>query len=318
MIAVAAGVSAHSTGSDRGGYSPGVMPDRDAPDEARIRTALYDAPRLLQFRRALRDVSDASEPRAAHLAGPTPGAGATVALLPGSFNPPTAAHVALARAGLDHGVDLVLFALAARTVDKEVVTGAALEDRLLLLELIAAGDPRLGVVLVNRGLYVDQAAAVRAAFPRIAEVVFLVGHDKIVQIFDPRYYDDRDAALERLFGLARILVAPRAEDGPDELAALLDEPANRRFAPAVGAIDLPSELRHQSASDVRAGAATADLPLASRVFVEETAAYAAPPATGHYAARLALLDELAAAAEAGASEAELRVRFRVGADRPVT
>ena len=38
----------------------------------------------------------------------------------------------------------------------------------------------------------------------------IYGYDKVVQIFDPRYYDDRDAALDRLFALSSLLVAPRA------------------------------------------------------------------------------------------------------------
>ncbi|MDP8924504.1 MAG: hypothetical protein M3O34_16740, partial [Chloroflexota bacterium] len=262
----------------------------------------------------------------------------SVALLPGSFNPPTVAHLALARAGLERGADAALFSLATRTVDKEVVTGAGLEDRLLLLELLAARDPRLGVLLVNRGLYVDQAAAVRAAFPGLREVVFLVGHDKIVQIFDPRYYDDRDAALERLFGLARFLVAPRAEAGPGELAALLDRPENRRFASAVRPLDIAPMLRDVASSAVRARVAGPDstgaarvappeepiavhgddtpprieeqLPPECRVFVAATAAYASEPAAERYRRRRALLDELETLASGGATDEELRARFR--------
>ena len=339
---------AASTAGRRSRYSP-AMAAHPPPDAATVLAGLYDAPRLLALRRALRDVAARQEPRAVVTAGPAfgPGSirpGATVALLPGSFNPPTAAHLALARAGLEQGADAVLFSLATRTVDKEVVTGAALEDRLLLLELIAARDPRLGVLLVNRGLYVDQAATVRAAFPALGEVVFLVGHDKIVQIFDPRYYDDRDAALDRLFGLARFLVAPRAEAGPGELDALVARPENRRFAPAVRPLDLPPALRDVASSAVRARAAGArhvgidralaatprpggeaddrpselddQLPPECRLFVAETGAYAPEASAGTYRRRLALLDELEAPAAAGLTDDELRTRFRAARQAP--
>ena len=289
-------------------------------DDATLVAPLYDAPRLLKLRQLLRDVATAPEPRAAVTAGPALGTASTIALLPGSFNPPTVAHLALARAGLEQGADAALFSLATRTVDKEIVTGAALEDRLLLLELLATRDRRLGVLLVNRGLYVDQAAAVRAAFRGLREVVFLVGYDKIVQIFDPRYYDDRDAALERLFGLARFLVAPRADAGPSELAALLARPENRRFALAVRPLDLPPALRDVASSAVRARAAdsgamgagaTDDLlhPVC-RAFVDEMAAYAPEPAAATYRRRLALLDELQALAATGVADDDLRARFR--------
>ena len=320
------------------------MPPQGPLDEDTVLDRLYDAPRLLDLRRTLREVAAAPGPRAVPIAGPDLAPGSTVALLPGSFNPPTVAHLALAEAGLAQGADAVLFSLATRTVDKEVVTGAALEDRLLLLELLAARDPRLGVLLANRGLYVDQAAAVRAAFPTLGEVVFLVGHDKLVQIFDPRYYDDRDAALERLFELARFLVAPRADAGPEELDALLARPENRRFAPAVRSLDLPPALRDVASSAVRAEAAStespdavsasesgattgtgeggnglgldAQLPAECRAFVEEAGAYDADASAGRYGRRLAVLVDLEPLRAAGVSVADLREKLRAAMAAP--
>jgi nicotinic acid mononucleotide adenylyltransferase len=321
-------------------YSP-AMPSNEAPDEATIRARLHDAPRLLALRLALREVADAPEPRARPVAGPRLDGGATVALLPGSFNPPTVAHLALARAGLERGADAVLFTLATRTIDKEAVTGAGLEDRLLLLELLAARDARLGVLLINRGLYVDQAVAVHAAFPSLREIVFLVGYDKIAQIFDPSYYDDRDAALERLFALAGFLVAPRADAGPVELEDLLGRPENRRFAAAVRPLSLPPALRDVASSTVRAQVsgevepggeratpvtkpvdpkagrrrATSDeqLPTECRVFVTETSAYAPEPLASSYRRRLALLDKLEALAATGVPNDALRAQFLAAA-----
>lgn len=177
---------------------------------------------------------------------------ARLCLLPGSFNPPTLAHVGLARSGRAAGLDAVAYVLSARTVDKEVVTGIPLLDRLdLLLRLAADSDD--GVLLLNRGLYVDIARAVTEVTS--ASLTFLVGFDKIVQILDPRYYDDRDAALRDLFGLARILVAPRADTSFADIDDLMAQPANVRYREFVGPLDLEPGLRAMSSTRVRRGAA---------------------------------------------------------------
>jgi nicotinamide-nucleotide adenylyltransferase len=170
-----------------------------------------------------------------------------VGLLPGSFNPPTNAHVALAAAGRASGLDCVYYVLADRTVDKERVTGIPLADRLALLSELGEG-----VASVPRGLYVDMAEAMRDALPD-AELVFLVGHDKIVQVFDPRYYQDRDAALEELFSLASFLVAPRGDDDEDDLSELLARPENCRFTDRVAALPLDARYRDASSTRVRQG-----------------------------------------------------------------
>jgi nicotinamide-nucleotide adenylyltransferase len=170
-----------------------------------------------------------------------------VGLLPGSFNPPTNAHVALAAAGRAAGLACVYYVLAERTVDKEQVTGIPLADRLALLARL--GD---GVASVERGLYVEIARAMGAALPG-AELVFLVGHDKIVQIFDPKYYQDRGAALDELFALASFLVAPRGDADQDELAELLARPENQRWAERVEPLRLDPRHRDASATRVRRG-----------------------------------------------------------------
>jgi nicotinamide-nucleotide adenylyltransferase len=279
-------------------------------DSEAIRARLYDLPRLLALRAALGRVGGAREPRAELIVGGDGAGVARLGLLPGSYNPPTAAHTTLAAAGLASGaVQGVLFTLSTHTVNKEVIRGAALEDRLLVLELCRDDDPRLGVLLVNRGLYVEQAELVRATFPHVRELVFTVGFDKIVQILDPRYYADRDAALERLFSLATFLVAPRGSAGESDLAALLARPENARFAAAVRPLALPPSLREVASSRVRASVPAGhlpaeDLPPAVRVFVEETGAYDESDAgldkPGRYRRRLAVLDSLQASGDRSA------------------
>jgi nicotinamide-nucleotide adenylyltransferase len=259
-----------------------------------LRERFYDLSRLIQHGQALRMLGGQRDGAVHHVAGASPAPGARLGLLAGSFNPPTIAHQTLASAGLlSGGLDHAWYTLSTRTVDKEVVTGAGLEDRLLLLDLLVESDPRCGVLLVNRGLYVDQAQLVRAAFPNLGALVFLVGFDKIVQIFDPRYYDDRDAALEQLFALAAFQVAPRGDDEAPALAALLDRPENRRFAGSVQPLDLPPELRDIASSTVRAGLADGAQPDQTvspevTAFVRETGLYVDDE---RYQRRRGILDE---------------------------
>ena len=123
--------------------------------------------------------------------------------------------------------------------------------------------------------------------------MFLVGFDKIVQIFDPRYYDDRDAALETLFGLATFLVAPRGQDEDDSLAALLRQPENRRFSDAVRPLELPTELREVASSHIRSelalsGQMDATVPSVVAQFVAATGAYLNEE---RYARRRAVIDD---------------------------
>src|SRR5215203_1299344 len=109
-----------------------------------------------------------------------------VGILCGSFNPLTLAHTELAeRALATFALDTVFFTLAKVTVDKEQVIGMSLEDRLLLLSLFAERHDKLGVALVNRGLYFEQAQAFRTLFGEETALYFLVGMDKLLQIFDP-------------------------------------------------------------------------------------------------------------------------------------
>lgn len=211
---------------------------------------MYAPPELV----ALVDELDPDGPMGARLvlAPPDSTLSGRIGLLPGSFNPPTQAHLALARAGREAGLDAVVYVLSKRTIDKEQVTGIPLADRLELLRRLA--EPRGdGVGFVNRGLYVEQAAALRRVLPGARDLVFLVGFDKIVQILDPRYYEDRDAALAELFERASFMVAPRGTADEDDLAELLERPPNRRFAERVRGLALSAEHREASSTRVRRG-----------------------------------------------------------------
>jgi nicotinamide-nucleotide adenylyltransferase len=239
-------------------------------------TQFFDFRQLLRLRRIVRELDPDGSPRAVFLPESDQSALRRLALLPGSFNPPTKAHLALAGVALATGsIDRLDFLLASRTVNKEQIQGASLSDRLLLLEALVDGRPELGVVLVNRGLYVDQAEIIRAALPSLDELTFVVGFDKIVQIFDPRYYQDRDSSLDRLFALARFLVAPRGSADIDDLRCLLERSENRRYANRISPLELDWDYRQMSSSRLRAHEHDAlhDAPRLVLDFARETGAY---------------------------------------------
>lgn len=154
-----------------------------------------------------------------------------VGCYPGSFNPPTVAHLAVAeaavaRAGLDR-VDLVL---SRDALGKEDVVAPTVDERRAVLAAVAATRPWLDVAITDARLIVDVAAGYDAV---------IMGADKWAQVLDPEWYGGsvaaRDAALARL---PRVLVAPRAGQRP----------------PGVELLDVPEHLAEVSASAVRAGA----------------------------------------------------------------
>ena len=123
----------------------------------------------------------------------------TRACYPGSFDPPTVAHLAIAQHALryaDH-VDWVVSRVALGKEDVQVPT---LAERVAVLEAVAASRPWLGVKVTDDRLLVDIARGYD---------VLVVGADKWAQVRDPAWYESvaaRDAALD---ALPRVIVVPR-------------------------------------------------------------------------------------------------------------
>lgn len=272
----------------------------------------YDLPLLFGHRDLLRE---APQPELRFI-GPVP-KGERVAILSGSFNPPTSAHHLIAERARAGGCDAAVFVLPRQPAGKEP-GGLIPEDRLLALRLIA---PRSGIAVATatHGLYTDQAAAAVRAFPD-ARITFLAGGDKIIQIFDPVWYEDRDAALEALFARVSFLVAPRAADGP-KLRAVLRAPENRRFAEAIQVVPLHPSVADLSSTRVRglleAGAdAAGSVPPAVANLLAELRPFARPQrAAGEiidpYQVRARLLDALWTVREWAERAADLRALHRL-------
>jgi nicotinic acid mononucleotide adenylyltransferase len=259
------------------------------------------SPHMLPHLKKVQDLLNQLHPQLAPQALMVPGSAlprGDIIVFTGSFNPPTIAHLALlkqaqrfAREQGDQPLHLYA-AFSKRTVDKEGVERPLLLDRILLLQtLLRKRLPHVGILLFNRGLYVEQVEAMRASFPRVRRIFFLMGFDKIEQILDPRYYEDRDEALQALFRQAEILVAPRGKahergQGPvgkglapfQSLRELLDQPQNRRFVRFIHALPFDPLYKDISSTRIRQnGTAYAqDVPQEVRQFMKETRAYAPP------------------------------------------
>jgi hypothetical protein len=139
---------------------------------------------------------------------------------PGTFDPPTVAHLAVAEAALDQaGLDAVHLVVSRAPLGKEP-TVPTFEDRVAVLEEVAVTRSWLTVVVTEGRLMAEVAAGYDAV---------ILGMDKWLQVVDPAWYggsvEVRDAAVA---ALPPVLLAARdgaAYAGPlPSDARLLDVP----------------------------------------------------------------------------------------------
>lgn len=249
---------------------------------------MYISPHLLSCLKKIQTLLNQLHPQADPQALVVPGSvvpRGDIVVFAGSFNPPTIAHLALLKQAQrfmrERGPEPfhLYAAFSKRTVDKEGVERPLLLDRILLLQrLLRRRLPHVGILLFNRGLYVEQAEAIRASFPRVRRIFFLMGFDKLEQILDTRYYEDRDAALEALFRQAELLVAPRGKAHEHEFDELLNRLENRRFARFIHVLPFDPRYRDISSTQFRQNsrAYAQDVPQEVRQFMRETRAYLPP------------------------------------------
>lgn len=226
---------------------------------------------------------DAGESQVLAVPGTVPPHG-DIIVFAGSFNPPTVAHIGMLKQAQQFARQrqketMLYAAFSRRTVDKESVERPLLLDRIVLLQnILRTRFPQGGILLFKQGLYVEQAQALRISFPRVERIFFLMGYDKIVQVLDARYYDDRDATLTELFRQANLLVAPRGDGGVEEIVTLIHQPENERFARSIHSLPLDTSYREISSTQVRqadAGSALLrEVPWEVRQFMRKTRAYA--------------------------------------------
>ncbi len=132
-------------------------------------------------------------------------------VFPGSFNPPTIAHLAISQAALlPHNLDVVIWSVSEVTLAKEHVDHPRLTDRMTVLAQVAQDIDWLEVTLTQSQLLSDIASGFD---------VVIMGADKWHQIHDIKFYGNdpakRDASIA---ALPTVAVAPRPPDSvPAEL-----------------------------------------------------------------------------------------------------
>jgi nicotinate (nicotinamide) nucleotide adenylyltransferase len=114
-----------------------------------------------------------------------PGTPRFLAILAGTFNPPTTAHLALANAALALA-DEVLFALP-RVFPHKSFDGATFEQRIAMLLAATGSEPRFSVASPSGGLFIDVARECRDAYSHGPELAFLCGADAAQRIVEWDY-----------------------------------------------------------------------------------------------------------------------------------
>jgi hypothetical protein len=133
---------------------------------------------------------------------------------PGSFNPLTLGHLAVAEAARARcGLEVVDLIVSRVALAKEPVARPRLEDRVAVLHAAADARPWMQIVVTEQQLIADIAGGYD---------VVVMGADKWAQVVDPAFYGgstaDRDAAVARLPDL---VVAPRPPSAlPDDVVVL--------------------------------------------------------------------------------------------------
>jgi cytidyltransferase-like protein len=120
---------------------------------------------------------------------------------PGTFDPPTIAHLAIAEAAVRQ-CELSRIDLVVNRAPLGKASVRSLDERVAVLESVAATRPWLGVVVTNLRHLADIAEGYD---------VLILGADKWAQVLDESFYDSgahRDEAVARL---PRLAIARRGE-----------------------------------------------------------------------------------------------------------
>jgi nicotinate-nucleotide adenylyltransferase len=131
-----------------------------------------------------------------------------VAIFPGAWNPPTIAHLAIARGALNWASEVVW--LLPRAFPHKSFDGAPFEDRLLMLRRIAAAHPEFSVAIAAGGLYVEMADEAREFFGPAPEIALLCGRDAAERISAWDY--GRPGVFDGMLERYTLLVAGRDGD----------------------------------------------------------------------------------------------------------
>lgn len=120
---------------------------------------------------------------------------------PGSFNPPTVAHLDIARAARHQGrLDRVDLVLSRAPLGKPKIERPCFDDRVDVVRRVVTDEAGLHVVVTDAQLIADIARDYDAV---------IVGADKWHQILDPSFYGTAAERDEAVAALPTVYVVPR-------------------------------------------------------------------------------------------------------------
>jgi nicotinate (nicotinamide) nucleotide adenylyltransferase len=157
-------------------------------------------------------------------------------ILPGAFNPPTKAHLALARAA--EQLDEVVFVLP-RELPHKSYSGVSFEERLGLLMAAVQDEPRFAVAASDGGLFVEIARECQEAYGPGTDLTFLCGRDAAERIVNWDY--GQPEAFPEMLKEFEMLVASRNGNYLPPLA----------LQHRIHALELDENCDHIAATDVR-------------------------------------------------------------------
>jgi len=122
-------------------------------------------------------------------------------VFPGSFNPPTVAHLAIAEAArTQHRLTSIDLVVSRRALAKEHVEHPGFDDRIEVIRRSIEPFAWLGVVVTESRLLVDIARGYD---------LLIVGADKWTQIHESHWYDTAEARDRALAALPPTAIVPR-------------------------------------------------------------------------------------------------------------
>ncbi len=159
-----------------------------------------------------------------------------VGLFPGSFNPLTRAHLAVADAAREC-VDAVVFVMP-RAFPHKQYEGPSLEQRMALVSSAIASHPALYAAVSDGGLFIEMAREARVALGDVA-VHLICGRDAAERIVEWPYGAGHE--IERQLREYGLLVAARqGQYAPPE-----------KLAHAIAALPMKEGFDEDSATEVR-------------------------------------------------------------------
>jgi nicotinate (nicotinamide) nucleotide adenylyltransferase len=241
----------------------------------------------MQSDRSAENPSESGDAPVIELINKTEVTGPRLGVFAASFNPPTIAHAELIRCATNtFSLDEVV-ALAGRANADKLEYECSLEDRLEMLRLTFASEPRVSIGVSSHAFYVDMIEAIGREYPGQTDLHFIVGFDTFERVIDRedrytvryhRSFSDRIEALQFLFSKSKFIVAARAGAGREAVEQLLEnEPAVPRAK--ILFLEFPEELGEVSATEVRrrrriGEAITGLVPVQVEQYIEERDLYA--------------------------------------------